>query len=200
MIRAQLGTVGALSMWFSNEIFKDQRVAPQAKENPLLGGFVGADVPRKKEDLFYDMKEATDTAYATYMNLATRDRTYEAQQFYKENKDLIAGYGYTSGVDQALKQINAEIRRLGDRPNDLQAVEQEISRVKEDETMTMSDKAQLLTQLYADRGVIKSNVESLNKRSPESKRAEINRLSEAKNTALQDVERKRRELFGMYEE
>jgi hypothetical protein len=48
--------------------------------------------------------------------------------------------------------------------------------------------------------VIKSNVESLNKRSPENKRAEINRLSEAKNTALQDVERKRRELFGMYEE
>ena len=199
IIRGNFGTIGSFGQWLSNELFKDNRVAPQAKENPLLGGFVGADVPRKQEDLFYDMKEATDTAYATYMNMVTRGRNYEAAQFFKENEKLIEGYGYTSGVDTALKTINAEMRRLGDRPNELKEIDTEINRVKEDQTISMAERSQALGQLYLDRGVVASNIANLNKRSPEQKRKELNEFAKNKNEILQDVESYRRNIFGTYE-
>jgi hypothetical protein len=199
IIRGNFGTIGSFGQWLSNELFKDNRVAPQAKENPLLGGFVGADVPRKQEDLFYDMKEATDTAYATYMNMVTRGRNYEAAQFFKENEKLIEGYGYTSGVDTALKTINAEMRRLGDRPNELKEIDNEINRVKEDQTISMAERSQALGQLYLDRGVVAANVANLSKRSPEQKRKELNEFAKNKNEILQEVESYRRDMFGTYE-
>jgi hypothetical protein len=134
------------------------------------------------------------------LNIVTRGSNYEASQLFKENEKLIEGYGYTSGVDTALKTINAEMRRLGDRPNELKEIDTEIERVKEDQTISMAERSQALGQLYLDRGVVAANVANLQKRSPEQKRKDLNEFSRNKNEILQDVENYRRNIFGTYED
>jgi hypothetical protein len=115
IVRGLFGTAGAAVMYGSN-LFSGDRVAPQAKDNPLYGSFILPDVPRGREDLFYDLKERSDKKYETFNDLMKKQRTREGQEFREENKALINAHGFVTQADADLKRINAEIRRLSDLP------------------------------------------------------------------------------------
>jgi hypothetical protein len=115
MIRSLTGTVGATVMWGSN-MFSGDRVTPEDRKNPLYGAFVAREVPRGREDLYYDLAERANEKYDTFMNLNKNQRSAEAKKYFQENKGLIIAHGYTSGVETPLKKINAEIRRVSDLP------------------------------------------------------------------------------------
>jgi len=115
IVRGLFGSAGVIAMYGSN-IFNGDRVTPQDKDNPLYGGFVMADVKRGREDLFYDLKSKTDTAYKTFQNLhgPTRQEHERAEKFLKENQKLIEMHGYTQGVGASLAEINRIIRMYGE--------------------------------------------------------------------------------------
>jgi hypothetical protein len=115
LMRGLFGTAGAAVMYGSN-LFSGDRVAPQAKDNPLYGSFILPEVPRGREDLFYDLKERSDKKYETFVDLMKKQRTKEGQQYREENKALINAHGFVTQADADLKRINAEIRRLSDLP------------------------------------------------------------------------------------
>ena len=115
MIRSLTGTVGATVMWGSN-MFSGDRVTPEDRKNPLYGAFVAREVPRGREDLYYDLAERANKKYETFMSLNKPQRSAEAKKYFEENKGLIIAHGYTSGVETPLKKINAEIRRVSDLP------------------------------------------------------------------------------------
>jgi hypothetical protein len=117
LMKSLLGTVGASVMWGSN-LFSGDRVEPNASANPLYGAFVSAPVPRGPEDIYYDLKERSTKVYNTYIDLMKKGRTEEGRKYRSENEALFKAYGYTNGVEQGLKQVNAEIRRVGDLPGD----------------------------------------------------------------------------------
>ncbi|MEY4263433.1 MAG: hypothetical protein RL373_1, partial [Pseudomonadota bacterium] len=116
LIRSLTGTVGATVMWGSN-IFSGDRVTPEDRKNPLYGAFIAREVPRGREDLYYDLLDRANEKYATFQNLNQNQRSDEAKKYFNENKGLIIAHGYTSGVESPLKKVNAEIRRISDLPS-----------------------------------------------------------------------------------
>jgi hypothetical protein len=148
LIRGLTGTIGASVMWGTNLLSGDRPTA-QAKDNPFYGQFIMPDVPRGREDLYYDLKEKTDEAYKTYTNLQNRGRKEEAAEWFKENKKLIQVYGYTSGIEVDLKRLNGEIRRLADLPG---------------EKMSPDDKRKRMTELQEIKGRMLKDVISMRKR------------------------------------
>jgi hypothetical protein len=148
LVRGLTGTVGAAVMWGTNLLAGD-RPTPQARENPLYGQFIMPDVPRGREDLYYDLKSKTDEAYKTYMDLQRKGRREEAADWFKENKKLIQVYGYTSSIEADLKRLNGEIRRLSDLPK---------------EKMSPDAKRKRMTELQEIKGRILKDVISMRKR------------------------------------
>jgi hypothetical protein len=148
LVRGLTGTVGAAVMWGTNLLSGD-RVAPQAKDNPFYGQFIMPDVPRGREDLYYNLKEKTDEAYKTHQDLLKKGRKEEAAEWFKENKQLIQIYGYTSAIEADLKSINGEIRRMSDLPSD---------------KMSPDAKRKRLTELQELKGRILKDVISMRKR------------------------------------
>jgi hypothetical protein len=148
LVRGLTGTIGASVMWGTNLLSGD-RPAAQAKDNPLYGQFIMPDVPRGREDLYYDLKEKTDEAYKTYTNLQNRGRKEEAAEWFKENKKLIQVYGYTSSIEADLKRLNGEIRRLADLPG---------------EKMSPDEKRKRMTELQEIKGRMLKDVISMRKR------------------------------------
>lgn len=129
-IRSLTGTVGASVMWGSN-MFSGDRVAPEDRKNPLYGAFVAREVPRGREDLYYDLMERANEKYATFQNLNVNQRSAEAKKYFEENKGLIIAHGYTAGVETPLKKINAEIRRVSDLPSSKMSPEAKRERMTE---------------------------------------------------------------------
>jgi hypothetical protein len=115
-IRSLTGTVGAAVMWGSN-MFSGERVTPEDRKNPLYGPFVAREVPRGREDLYYDLAERANEKYNTFMSLNKPLHAEEAKKYFQENKGLITAHGYTAGVESQLKKLNAEIRRTSDLPS-----------------------------------------------------------------------------------
>jgi hypothetical protein len=130
LMRGLLGTAGAAAMWGTNMLIGN-RPEPQAKDNPFYGQFIMPDVPRGREDLYYDLKTKTDEAYKTFTDLQKKGRKEEAQQWFKENKPLIQVYGYTSSLETGLKELNGEIRRIGDQPEGKMTSKQKRDRINE---------------------------------------------------------------------
>lgn len=130
LVRGLLGTAGAAVMWGSNMLIGN-RADPQAKDNPFYGQFIMPDVARGREDLYYDLKSKTDEAYKTHQDLLKKGRKEEAAEWFKENKDLIRVYGYTSSVESNLKELNGEIRRIGDLPEGKMDSKQKRERINE---------------------------------------------------------------------
>jgi hypothetical protein len=125
LMRSLGGSVATTSMYFANMVFNSDRPSTQLKENPLLGGLIGADVPRRNENLFYDLKERADQTYATFQDIIKNDRKKGAD--YREaNIKMIQAHGYTSGIEQNLNAINTQIRRLS-RSEDLNVEEQKMT-------------------------------------------------------------------------
>jgi hypothetical protein len=148
LVRGLTGTVGAAVMWGTNLLAGD-RPTPQARENPLYGQFIMPDVPRGREDLYYDLKSKTDEAYKTYMDLQKKQRKEEAADWFKENKKLIQVYDYTSSIEADLKRLNGEIRRLSDLPK---------------EKMSPDAKRKRMTELQEIKGRMLKDVISMRKR------------------------------------
>jgi len=148
LVRGLTGTIGAAVMWGTNLLAGD-RPTPQAKDNPFYGQFIMPDVPRGREDLYYDLKSKTDEAYKTYMDLQKKQRKEEAAEWFKENKKLIQVYGYTSSIESDLKRINGEIRRLSDLPS---------------EKMSPDAKRKRMTEFQELKGRILKDVISMRKR------------------------------------
>jgi hypothetical protein len=117
LMKGLLGTVGAAAMWGSN-MFSGDRAEANASANPFYGAFVSAPVPRGSEDIYYDLKERSTKVHNTFVDMMKKGRTEQAREYRKENELLFKAYGYTNGVEQGLKQLNAEIRRISDLPGD----------------------------------------------------------------------------------
>ena len=115
VMRGLGGSMAAIAMTGSN-MFNGNRATPTDRENVLYGSFISPDVPRGREDLFYDYQKRTQEAFDTYTDLMKKGHTAEGQKWYKDNHDLIVGNGYAQGVGKSLQQINAEIRRTEDVP------------------------------------------------------------------------------------
>lgn len=113
LMRSLFGSVGAMAMWSTNMLAGD-RPDSKVKDIPVIGQFVLPEVPRGKEDLFYDLKEKSDEAYNTYMKKLEREKFDEAEAYLEKYEGLIAAHAYVVEVESALKDINAMIRRLGE--------------------------------------------------------------------------------------
>lgn len=128
LMKGLLGTVGAAAMWGSN-MFSGDRAEPNASSNPFYGAFVSAPVPRGPEDIYYDLKERSTKVHDTFIDMMKKGRSKEATEYRKENEKLFKAYGYTNGVEQSLKKLNAEIRRVGDLPGEKLSPEEKRERI-----------------------------------------------------------------------
>ena len=115
VMRGLGGSVAAAAMWGSN-LFSGHKASPEERNNPLYGSFVAPEVPRGREDLFYDLKTRSDTAMGTFKDLIKKGHKEEAQQWLKDHEGEIKASGFTAGAGKALIDINAEIRRIEDLP------------------------------------------------------------------------------------
>lgn len=119
IVRGIFGSAGAMAQWSSNVIYEaatgdERRPAKTIRETPIVGAFVSQPVPRGGEDLFYDFKKSTDQAYETFMSLVNRGERDLAKEYLEKNSKMIGYHDYTNEVDTALKEINSEIRRIGE--------------------------------------------------------------------------------------
>jgi hypothetical protein len=112
LMRSLFGSAAAMAMWGTNMLAGD-RAESRVKDLPVIGAFVLPPVPRGREDLFYDLKEATDQKWKTFNSLLDREKYDEADKYLEKHEGLIGLHDYTSQMDSALKEINKEIRRIG---------------------------------------------------------------------------------------
>jgi len=115
VMRGLGGSVAAAAMWGSN-LFSGHKASPEERNNPLYGSFVAPEVPRGREDLFYDLKTRSDTAMKTFTDLVGKGHKEEAQQWFNDHKGEIQASGFTGQAGKALIDINAQIRRIEDLP------------------------------------------------------------------------------------
>ena len=115
LIRGIFGTAGAMGQWVSNSIgaMAETRPAPTDRETPITGSFLRPEIPRGREDLFYDFKERVDKKYATYMKMVEREDDQAADAYLEKHGDLVGMKDYITETEEELKEINAEIRRIG---------------------------------------------------------------------------------------
>ena len=116
IIRGVFGTAGAMGQWVSNSIgaMAEERPEPTAKEAPITGSFLRDEVPRGREDLFYDFKSAVNEKYQTWKKMMDRGDYDAADAYLEKNGDVAAMNDYIVEAEDELKEINAEIRRIGE--------------------------------------------------------------------------------------
>jgi len=142
IIRGIFGTTGAMVQWVSNSIgaAAGERVAPTDKQAPLTGPFLRADVPRRNEDLFYDFKKLVDNKYGTYSKMIERGDDDAADAYIEKHGNVAEFYKEVNKIDSKLKEINAEIRYMGEgkdtgmTPKERRAAIIELQREKQQET------------------------------------------------------------------
>jgi hypothetical protein len=115
VMRGLAGSVASIAMWGSN-MFSGNRASSEERNNILYGSFIAPEVPRGREDLFYDLKSRSDTALGTFKDLMKKDHREEAKQWFEANKGVIQASGFTAVAGKALVDINANIRRIEDLP------------------------------------------------------------------------------------
>lgn len=115
IIRGLFGTAGALAMWGS-DLFTDDKPEKTWAQNPIVGQMFLPPEPRGREDQFYDLKQRSDEAYNTWMNMVKNQRTLEAKEYLAENKDIIKIHDYITSAEAGLKEKNAQIRMIADTP------------------------------------------------------------------------------------
>jgi hypothetical protein len=115
IIRGMFGSAGAMAQWFSNLTFygSENRPATTLKESPILGRFVRPEVPRGREDLFYDLREEVDSKYQTFTTKLERLQGEEANKYLNENIDLIKYHKYVSKMSDKLNKVNNAIKLYG---------------------------------------------------------------------------------------
>ena len=115
IIRGMFGSAGAMAQWFSNVTFygSENRPATTLKEAPILGRFVRPEVPRGREDLFYDLRDQVDSKYQTFTTKLGRLQGEEASKYLNENIDLIKYHKYVSKMGDKLNEVNNAIKLYG---------------------------------------------------------------------------------------
>jgi hypothetical protein len=115
IIRGMFGSAGAMAQWFSNVTFygSENRPAATFKETPILGRFVRPEVPRGREDLFYDLRDQVDSKYQTFTTKLGRLQGEEASKYLNENIDLIKYHKYVSKMGDKLNEVNNAIKLYG---------------------------------------------------------------------------------------
>jgi len=115
LIRGFFGSAGAMAAWSSNVIgaAADARVAPTAKQSPIIGPFLRPKVPRGPEDLFYDLKERTETKHKTFEDLLNANEAEKALEYAQKYPGLIVLYDYTNQTKAELDEMNELIRMIG---------------------------------------------------------------------------------------
>ena len=117
-MRGMAGSIASLSQYYSNVLNSGNRVMPQIKDNPLVGGLVGADTQRKYENLFYGLRDETESAEATFKKLHERGMHEEADAYLRDNIELVKAQGYVKAIGEDLGRLNKEIKRVGESPKD----------------------------------------------------------------------------------
>jgi hypothetical protein len=115
LMRGLGGSVAATAMWLSNAL-STNKPTPEERNNPLYGSFVAPEVPRGREDLFYDLKQRSEVAMGTYRDLMKNKNKKEAQEWKKEHFNEMKVYDFTQQAGKDLTDINAEIRRIEKLP------------------------------------------------------------------------------------
>lgn len=142
IIRGIFGTTGAMVQWVSNSLgaAAGERVAPTDKQAPITGPFLRADVPRRNEALFYDFKKLVDNKYGTYSKMIERGDDDAADAYIDKHGDVAEFYKEVNKIDSKLKEINAEIRYMGEgkdtgmTPKERRAAIIELQREKQEVT------------------------------------------------------------------
>jgi hypothetical protein len=114
LVRGLFGTTGAMAQWVANSIEASNRPAQTEREKPFTGSFKRDEVPRGNEDLFYDFKDIVMEKYKTLQKLAEREDFDAVDKYLDKNGDVAGMYEYITEAEQDLKELNAEIRRLGE--------------------------------------------------------------------------------------
>jgi hypothetical protein len=115
VMRGMGGSVAAVAMWGSN-LFSGNKPSAEERNNILYGSFIAPEVPRGREDLFYDLKTRSDTALATFKDLMKKGHPEEAKTWFDDHKGEIQANGFTAQASKTLVDLNAEIRRIEDLP------------------------------------------------------------------------------------
>lgn len=116
MVRGLFGTAGAMAQWASNSIAvaQGERPEPTERETPITGSFLRDEVPRGNEDLYYDFKQIIDQKFDTWKKKVDREDMEGADAYFSKYGDIIGMKEYINEVDTELKEVNAEIKRLGE--------------------------------------------------------------------------------------
>lgn len=116
LLRGIFGSAGAMAQWVSNSIgaIAETRPEPTAKEAPLVGSFLRDEVPRGLESLYYDFKKDVGQKYRTYQIFVNRENFDAAEAYLEKHGDIIGMQKYINQTDNELKEINREIRRVGE--------------------------------------------------------------------------------------
>jgi hypothetical protein len=116
IVKSTFGSAGALAQYFTNLIGEASGERPETplKQTPLVGPFVRPEVPRGREELFYDLKDEVDTAYNTLKLKFIRQKDQSAEEFREKNAGLIALHKKINKADDKLQNINQAIRLKGE--------------------------------------------------------------------------------------
>jgi hypothetical protein len=116
IVKSTFGSAGALAQYFTNLIGEASGERPETplKQTPLVGPFVRPEVPRGREELFYDLKDEVDTAYNTVRLKFIRQKDQSAEEFQEKNAGLISLHKKVNKADDKLQNINQAIRLKGE--------------------------------------------------------------------------------------
>jgi len=116
LVRGIFGSAGAMAQWASNSIgvIAETRPEPTARETPVIGGFLREDIPRGREDLFYDFKKEVFEKYKTWNKMIDREDFDAADAYLDKHGDIVGMYQYINQTEDELGEINKEIRRVGE--------------------------------------------------------------------------------------
>jgi hypothetical protein len=148
LMRSLFGSAGSMAQWASNVMGQAAGVRPdvQTKEYPFVGAFMRPEIPRGREDLFYDFKGEVEQAYKTMMVKAERLKDAELDKYIDQNQDLISMHDYVNEVDKAFKEINQAIRFYG---------------TAVDKTISPKERRDEINELQKTRGEILEGIEKM---------------------------------------
>lgn len=114
LVRGLFGSAGAMVQWASNSmaVAAGERAEPTRREAPIVGGFLRPELPRGREDLYYDFKKDVLEKYTTYDRMLKQENFDEADKYFNKHAKLIEMYDYINEVDEGLQEVNQEIQRV----------------------------------------------------------------------------------------
>jgi hypothetical protein len=114
LIRGLFGSAGAMAQWSSNVIGQERRPESTTKDLPIIGAFVRPDALRGREDLFYDLAADVKIKYGTWKSFIDRDDNKKANEYLKENGDVVELMRYVNQTEADLSELNEIIRYYGE--------------------------------------------------------------------------------------